>query len=415
MNKLRNKVFWTISLILFSFLVTILLIFNVQAYFNSYHKVEDTLNRMHQGPMKNDIQKRELPEGEEKPLEDMEPPEMKDNNRMFMDAVVYTIEINENKEIEQIISHSESSATKEVKKFATKILSQKDIPNQKIGNLYTTRYAYKYIEGESLIIVDNQEVEEDLRSNLISSIIIFLLADVLIVLIAMIITKWITRPVEESFEKQRQFIADASHELKTPIAVIMSNLETYEVDKKKKWLDNISNETERMSNLIKNLLDLARSENDNKESYTMNNLSKIVEKQSLTFESICFEKNIDLVSNIEDDIKINSNGEELKQLVSIILDNAIKHSPEENGQIRINLSNRNKIVLEISNKGKPFPKGMEEKIFERFYRDDESRNRNDNRYGLGLAIAKNIVIKHNGTIKAYSENGFTTFQITFKK
>ena len=108
------------------------------------------------------------------------------------------------------------------------------------------------------------------------------------------------------------------------------------------------------------------------------------------------------------------NESSIKQVMEILLDNAIKHSKDK-GKVEVNLKEDNNILLTVSNLGDAIPKGEEEKIFERFYRVDKSRNRNDNRYGLGLAIAKNIVNLHNGTIKAYSKDGKTTFQINFKK
>ena len=106
----------------------------------------------------------------------------------------------------------------------------------------------------------------------------------------------------------------------------------------------------------------------------------------------------------------------MKQLIGIMVDNAIKHSADEKGEIVVSLKNeKNDIVLKVSNKGNPIPKGDEEKIFERFYRVDESRNRNENRYGLGLAIAKSIVVNHGGKISARSADGVTVFVVHFKK
>ena len=146
----------------------------------------------------------------------------------------------------------------------------------------------------------------------------------------------------------------------------------------------------------------------------MSDLSKLIEISTLTFEGLMFEKKIELKTDIEKNINFNCNSDEIKQLSCILLDNAIKHS-EQNGEIIVTLkATKNEIIFKVINKGNPIPKGQEEKIFERFYRVDESRNRNENRYGLGLAIAKGIVSNHNGTISANSNDGYTTFKVIFK-
>ena len=227
---------------------------------------------------------------------------------------------------------------------------------------------------------------------------------------------WIIKPANEAMEKQTRFITDASHELKTPVAVIMASAEALQNDYKQKWIDNIKNESDRMNELITSLLDLSKIENSkDKELFVDVDLSKLIQKSCLTFESLMFEKNITFTSNIDENVSLKCNEYQIKQLISIIMDNAIRHS-EQKGEIIVNLKNhRTEIILEIKNKGKAIPKEMEEKIFERFYRADESRNRNENRYGLGLAIAKGIVEKHNGNITAHSENGYTTFRINLKK
>lgn len=208
---------------------------------------------------------------------------------------------------------------------------------------------------------------------------------------------------------------DASHELKTPLSVILASSEAFEDNpKEKKWLINIKEEANRMNLLITDLLELAKTEQKNI-NLKDGDLSKVVELSTLTFEGKAFENNIKIDYDIAPNIKIKMSENSIKQLVEILLDNAVKHSIEKS---TINISLRedsNQVELLVKNKGDKIPKGEEEKIFERFYRVDKARNRDSNRYGLGLAIAKNIVLNHNGKISAYSSNDTTTFKVLFKK
>ena len=413
MKKLKSKLFFTIFIILTVFSISILFIYNYQNYKNAYKNIEENLKRMDIDKSKEgrntffDKEKKEPDNNFEKkaPLEE----------RKFIDATIYTIVLEDGK-IESIISHSENETnTEEIEEVAKKIIKN-DNKEKYIGNLYTNKYSYSYTKDNNLIIIDNSIINSNLKHYLNTSILLFVLLESLIIIISILLTKWIIKPVVEAFKKQQQFIADSSHELKTPLAVIMASSEALENDmNEKKYLDNIKNESERMNKLILNLLDLAKIENNTKKELNINNLSKIIEKSSLTFESLCFEKNIELESNIEENIKIKCDSDEIKELMSILLDNAVKHTKSK-GKININLKNeKNNIILEVQNEGEPIPKGEEEKIFERFYRVDKARNRKENRYGLGLAIAKKIVENHSGKITASSESGYTTFRIIFKK
>lgn len=166
-----------------------------------------------------------------------------------------------------------------------------------------------------------------------------------------------------------------------------------------------------MNTLITKLLDLATSEKTDEAYLSEGNLSKIVKLSSLTFEARAIEKNRKISINIQNDIMLKINDNDIKQLVEILLDNALEHSKNKS-TIRLNLSKEGKqILLEVINEGEGIAPGDEEKIFERFYRADKVRNQKENRYGLGLAIAKNIVKNHNGKISAKSENGKTTFKV----
>ena len=327
---------------------------------------------------------------------------------------MYTVCLTEDGAVDFIINHSPSESTEEdIDAVATALLAENC--DSKIGNLYTEPYAYSR-QGNTLVIVENSETNALLRRTLLVSLLLWLVAVAVIVLLALLLTRWIARPVAERIDKQKQFIADASHELKTPLAVIIASADALESNPAEaKWLENIKSESDRMSKLIADLLELAKSESVNdKEQYAEGNLSKLVEKATLTFESVMFEKGIALEDSIDEGILLNMNSYKIQQLLSILLDNAVKHS-EPGGQITVSLKKEKDIILKVTNRGEGIPAGEEEKIFERFYRADESRNRNENRYGLGLAIAKNICAAHRAEISAKSENGLTTFKVVFKQ
>ena len=170
-----------------------------------------------------------------------------------------------------------------------------------------------------------------------------------------------------------------------------------------------------MSRLIQGLLNLSRLEDGNeKASFKEENLTRILEKSCLAYEGVAFEQGVGIREDIEENLSLKCSKDEIEKMISTILDNAVKHSYRDT-EVRVSAKRiRSGIMLKVINTGDPIKDEDRERIFERFYRADKSRNRSEGRYGLGLAIAKQVVINHNGTIRAYSAGGDTTFEILLK-
>ena len=274
MEKLKKKIFWVIFIMLTLFLVSVLCIFNYQDYQHEKTEIKNNLMRVEDNKNKDDRFKPDELEPKEKPQEDIENKEETENQEfpVFMDIVAYTVIYNDQNEIIDVLNHTQKDISEDqIKEIAEKILSENSEETTKIGNLYFNEYSYSFKGHNSLTIIDNGVIKEKLLSLLKTSILIFVLLELVIILISLKLTSWIIKPVIETFNKQKQFIADASHELKTPVAVIMANSEALEKEpQEEKWLNNIKSEAERMNGLISDLLDLAKLENGaNQEEYNL--------------------------------------------------------------------------------------------------------------------------------------------------
>ena len=219
----------------------------------------------------------------------------------------------------------------------------------------------------------------------------------------------IVAPLEESYRRQKQFISDAGHERKTPVAVVNANLELLSREiGENPWLANIQYETERMSALILQLLDLARAENVAPPMEVLD-LSRLVYGETLPLETVAYENGLELTSAVEEGLFVNGNSVQLKQLISILIDNAIRHS-ERGSAVALSLRReRSHAVLSVVNAGPPIPAEAQKQIFERFYRTDSARTGEGQNYGLGLAIAKAVVLAHKGSIDVRCYDGKVEF------
>lgn len=229
--------------------------------------------------------------------------------------------------------------------------------------------------------------------------------------LAVYLARKIVEPLEESYQKQKQFISDAGHELKTPVAVVSANVELLSREiGKNPWLSNIRYENERMGTLIRQLLDLARTEQMVSPMEPLD-FSYLVEGETLPFESVAFEKGLSLTCAFPGPLLVYGNSSQLKQLTAILLDNAIRHCTPGKDVRLILKSERGLAVLSLVNDGSEIPLSQQEQIFDRFYRADPARTEETGHYGLGLAIAKAIVKVHKGTIGVQCTGGKVAFTV----
>ncbi|MBQ7961065.1 MAG: HAMP domain-containing histidine kinase [Clostridia bacterium] len=258
----------------------------------------------------------------------------------------------------------------------------------------------------SVVVITDVSADLSLMRSLFRiSVVIIICSLVFVYIFSYYLSRWAVKPVKNALENQRRFISDASHELKTPLTVISANADVLETEiGVNKWLENIKSQSEIMSSLVHDLLNLAKMDEIHEEIvFSSFDLSSVVLSKTLEFECTAFESGKRFEQNITDGITYNGNEDMIKHLVTILIDNAIKHS-DENGIIRVTLTTAgNKKIFQVYNTGNGIKNSEKDKIFNRFYRSDESRSKATGGYGLGLSIAKSIVEAHKGTITVDGE------------
>lgn len=250
----------------------------------------------------------------------------------------------------------------------------------------------------TLLVVTDKTSDQGLLNNLYRTTVIIGMIMLLVLLAVLIVlSRWITSPVCVAFDRQKQFVSDAGHELKTPIAVLTANADILQDEiGDNKWLGYMQEQIGRMGQLVGDLLRLARMDNAAQEyQFTDFDLSMAVAATTLPFESAAFEQHRSLEMDIQPGVSYHGSEQHIRQLCAIFIDNAIKYS-NENGVIKVTLLKRGEhSILEFYNTGCEISQEESEKIFERFYRGDKARNnQGKNGYGLGLAIAKSIMEVH---------------------
>lgn len=305
------------------------------------------------------------------------------------------------------------------REYIQEIINTALVSEEEIGELKD--YELRYLKattpiGFTIVFSDISTEIATLKDMFYSCLMIFGIAMVVFLGISILLSQWAIKPVATAWNQQRQFVADASHELKTPLSVIMANAElmqnedTGETDRRQ-FTKNILSMTYQMRSLVENMLEMARVDNGTlKMHFEAVDFSQLVRDAVLSFQLLYEEKGLGLRSAAQEGITLNGSEQHLYQVLDVLLDNALKYSTPH-GMVSVNLyqTGRN-CILSVASPGEPISKEDLKNIFKRFYRADKARAL-DGSYGLGLAIAESVITSHKGKIWAESESGYNTFYI----
>lgn len=416
-KRSKKRIVAAIMISLVAFLITTLFVIYLSSYYGIKKENTDMLRRhVEMYELERDHVPADADRPDKEPSDDRskEPKDLGGmpgrNERAFEISTFYTVVFDSDGEVIEIdngINHSKD--TEELESTARKVLDGGKSQGKTDGMLYLVDKG----DGYTLVaFMDNTVTDNSLRTLLTNTLIAGGLAIVVLFFISVFIAGRIVTPLEENDLRQRRFVSDAGHELKTPLAVIGTNTELLAKQiGNNEWLSNIQYENERMSELVRELLDLSHAESAGVRKEETD-LSRIVMGEVLPFESMAFERGMALESEVEDGISVVGNATQLGRLTSILLDNAIRHS-DGGSDVFLSLKRDHKsALLTVSNPGKEIPREKLDRLFERFYRVDDARSGEGAHYGLGLAIAKAVVETHGGEISVSCRDGRVIFTVT---
>ena len=285
------------------------------------------------------------------------------------------------------------------------------------GVLASQHMRYFRLEGALAVriaFMDSTFEQATLRSLVRVCLLIGAAALLVLFGLSWLLSGFVTRPVARTWQNQQQFLSDASHELKTPLTVILSSadlLKTSAQPEQRQYVDNISVESRRMKALVEDMLTLSRTESGRAAPFEPLDLSDLVTDAALRFEPVAFEAGHPLQYDIQNGASLSGDRQQLDQLLDILLDNAVKYAAKDAPiRLTLDISGKN-AVLAVENPGDPIPPDKLPHLFDRFYRVDDART-GAGSFGLGLAIAQQIVHRHKGIITAASDARATRFTVT---
>lgn len=330
---------------------------------------------------------------------------------------IFTVIVNESGEIVYCSDTDYDEQT--IAEATQKALSASDSK----GIVSHRTFSYMKIERKTLVAISfasRDHLNDRLSESISHSLVAMLVSFAVFFYVSKRLADMAVAPVEKAWEQQKQFIADASHDLKTPLTVIMANNNIVashkeeSVNSQMKWIESTSEEASRMSDLVNKMLELAKSEGTREElKISEVNVSELVENSILQFEVVAFEKNVTIESGIQPNIMVKTHPATFSKIMEILFDNAIKYS-DENGKINVTLFQASKkVFFTINNKGEHIKAEELPLIFERFYRTNKEREVGGHGLGLSLAKKKCEELGHKISVESNAEDG-TTFTLTMK-
>lgn len=396
-KKLQRKF---IKIAMFSFFLVLLLIIgaiNLMNFYQMAHRTDNILKILAENDGK-------FPGIEKEKKKPMKPNFMMEMGTHFTEETPYetryfTVKLNEMREVEEInTSHIAAVSSKDAQEYALEVLKTGKVKG------YQEQYKFLLVEKENTIILIFLDCHQELFMVgfvFFWSLIIMIISLTIVFLLLFIFSKKAIKPVTESIEKQKQFISDAGHEIKTPITIISANIDVMELlNGENEWILSIRHQIKRLTELVQGLLTMAKIEEQEKIEFSKFCINDMLKKEVDAFQVLARNEEKEIEINIDAEVWYIGEEKNIRQLINILLDNALKYSVPKS-VIKITGKKQKKgVKLEIENMGEDIPIQDLDKLFDRFYRTDSSRARETGGYGIGLAMAKSIVERHKGKIWA---------------
>jgi len=320
---------------------------------------------------------------------------------------VIIVEISESNEI-SILGESSYLSQEQIREISKSILEMDEESSNFKG--------YRFVKKDDVLAFVDRSIQDAMLTDLRRITYFVSAASILILsIITFLLSKMITEPIKIAFEKQKRFITDSSHELKTPLAILSANTDMLQMEhEENKYLTEIKKQSYRMNELVNGLLTLSQTdENLSNEKFERFNLSECISSNVFSFEALAYEKKRGINPHIEDEVYISGSEKSITELFEALMDNAIKYSLKDSTiDVSLFLMNGHKI-LEVKNKCVKVSDEDKEKLFDTFYRIGYSRNSETGGHGLGLSIAKSIVHMHSGKIEVDNGENEITFRVIF--